>query len=125
MIGNSATVLPLRDYRNQRRTLYFTRSELNQLLGLYSRNVARGIWRDYAIDHRDGLALFSVFRHTHESAAYTIVKSLGTPAAAGQSAGQVEFVLLSGRQRLRTAKSLADALAFFRSKLSLVPSAAD
>ena len=123
MIGNNATVLPLRDYRNQRRTLYFTRSELNQLLGLYSRNVARGIWRDYAIDHRDGLALFSVFRHTHESAAYTIVKSLG--AAAGQTAGQVEFVVLSGRQRLRAAKSLADALAFFRSKLSLVPSAAD
>ena len=51
-----------------RRTLYFTRSELNQLLGLYSRNVARGVWRDYAIDHRDGQALFSVFRHTHESA---------------------------------------------------------
>lgn len=123
MIGNNATVLPLRDYRNQRRTLYFTRSELNQLLGLYSRNVARGIWRDYAIDHRDGLALFSVFRHTHESAAYTIVKSLGTTA--GQTAGQVEFVVLSGRQRLRAARNLADALAFFRSNLSLVPSAAD
>ena len=68
-------MLPLRDYRGERRTLYFTRSELNQLLGLYSRNVARGVWRDYAIDHRDGQALFSVFRHTHESAAYTIVKS--------------------------------------------------
>jgi len=61
MLGNNATVLPLRDYRRARRTLYFTRSELNQLLGLYSRNVARGIWRDYAIDHRDGQALFSVF----------------------------------------------------------------
>ena len=66
-----------------RRTLYFTRSELNQLLGLYSRNVMRGVWRDYAIDHRDGQALFSVFRHTHESAAYTIVKS----GHAGGSAG--------------------------------------
>src|ERR1051325_5286214 len=75
MLGNNATVLPLRDYRSARRTLYFTRPELNQLLGLYSRNVARGIWRDYAIDHRDGQALFSVFRHTHESGTYTIVKS--------------------------------------------------
>src|SRR5260370_39370663 len=85
MIGNNATVLPLRDFRGARRTLYFTRSELNQLLGVYSRNVARGIWRDYAIDHRDGLALFSVFRHTHESAAYTIVKSVAP--GSGQASG--------------------------------------
>jgi hypothetical protein len=118
MIGNNATVLPLRDNRRQRRTLYFTRSELNQLLGLYSRNVARGIWRDYAIDHRDGQALFSVFRHTHESAAYTIVKSAGSGAAAGEA----QFIVLSGRQRLRSARSLGDALEYFRSKLAVVPS---
>ena len=120
MIGNNATVLPLRDYRTLRRTLYFTRSELNQLLGLYSRNVARGIWRDYAIDHRDGQALFSVFRHTQESAAYTIVKSASPGAKEG--AGQADFIVLSGRQRLRVAKSLDDALVFFRSKLAAVPS---
>ena len=119
MIGNNATVLPLRDYRTLRRTLYFTRSELNQLLGLYSRNVARGIWRDYAIDHRDGQALFSVFRHTQESAVYTIVKS--TSPGAKEGAGQADFIVLSGRQRLRVAKSLDDALLFFRSKLAAVP----
>ena len=116
MLGNNATVLPLRDFRGARRTLYFTRPELNQLLGLYSRNVARGIWRDYAIDHRDGQALFSVFRHTHESAVYTIVKSV----APGQ-AGEAHFTVLSGRQRMRTAKTLADTLAYFATKLSLVP----
>ena len=115
MIGNKATVLPLKDYRSGRRTLYFTRSELNQLLGLYSRNVARGVWRDYAIDYRAGQALFSVFRHTHESAAYTIVKAAPSPAQ------PAEFIVLSGRQRLRVARSLGDALDLFRAKLSLVP----
>src|SRR5438067_5357402 len=114
MIGNNATVLPLRDYRGGRRTLYFTRSELNQLLGLYSRNVARGIWRDYAIDHRDGTALFSVFRHTHESAAYTIVKSLG-------AGGQAEFIVLNGRQRLQAGRNLSEVIDMFRAKLTLVP----
>ena len=125
MIGNNATVLPLRDYRSARRTLYFTRSELNQLLGLYSRNVARGIWRDYAIDHRDGQALFSVFRHTHESAVYTIVKAISPGASPGAhqgGAGPAEFIVLSGRQRLRAAKSLDAALEFFRAKLVAVPS---
>ncbi len=124
MIGNNATVLPLRDYRRGRHALYFTRAELNQLLGLYSRNVARGIWRDYAIDHRDGQAQFSVFRHTHESAVYTIVKTLAPGSAPGsnQAAGQAEFVVFSGRQRLRAARSLDDALALFRAKLAAVPS---
>jgi len=127
MIGNNATVLPLRDYRSQRRTLYFTRSELNQLLGLYSRNVARGIWRDYAIDHRDGQALFSVFRHTHESAAYTIVKSVapGSAHGSGQGPGQAEFIVLSGRQCLRAACSLGEVLELFRAKLALVPTPGD
>lgn len=117
MVGNNATVLPLRDYRGgARHTLYFTRAELNQLLGIYSRNVIRGIWRDYAIDHRDGQALFSVFRHTHESAIFTIVKS------AGGSIGEAHFTVLSGRQRVCVGSTLAEALDYFRSKLSLVPS---
>ena len=114
MSSTSATVVTFRDHRGGRRTLYFSRSELNQLLGLYSRNVARGIWRDYAIDHRDGQALFSIFRHTHESAAYTIVKSVSPAASAA------EFIVLSGRQRLRAARSLAEVLDYFRSKLALV-----
>jgi hypothetical protein len=116
MKGTSATVLPIRDYRAERRTQFFTRSELNQLLGLYSRNVSRGVWRDYAIDHRDGRALFSVFRHTHDSALYTIVKSKASPGA------PAEFVVLSGRQRLSAGPTLGEALEFFRSKLALVAS---
>src|SRR5271165_2841746 len=64
MSPKSATVFAFGDYRTKHRTVYFTRFELNQLLGLYSRHVARGVWRDYAIDHRDGMAQFSVFRHT-------------------------------------------------------------
>ena len=123
MLGNNATVLPLRDSRSVRRTLYFTRPELNQLLGLYSRNVIRGIWRDYAIDHRDGQALFSIFRHTHESALYTIVKSV----APGQThaAGEAQFTVLSGRQRVRVGRTLPEALDYFRSKLALVPGGGD
>jgi hypothetical protein len=110
----SATVLAFGDYRAKNRTVYFTRFELNQLLGLYSRHVARGVWRDYAIDHRDGMALFSVFRHTHEAPVYRIVKTAAAPAR------PAEFMLQSGRQRLRVSASLADTLDFFRTRLSLV-----
>ena len=114
MSRKSATVLALGDYRTKSRTVYFTRLELNQLLGLYSRHVARGVWRDYAIDHRDGMAQFSVFRHTHEAPAYRIVKTAPAPARSA------EFSVQSGRQRLRVSASLADVLDFFRTPLSLV-----
>jgi hypothetical protein len=109
MSRKNATVLAFGDYRAKPRTLYFTRSELNQLLGLYSRQVARGIWRDYAIDHREGMALFSVFRHTHEAPLYRIIKT--SPA---------EFTVQSGRQRLRVSASLSEALEFFQTRLTLV-----
>ena len=110
MSRNGATVLAFRDDRTRQRTVYFTRAELNQLLGLYSRQVARGDWRDYAIDHRDGIALFSVFRHTHELPAYSVIKT----------ARPAEFIVQRGRQRLRTARSLSEVLDFFQTRLTLV-----
>jgi Protein of unknown function (DUF2794) len=66
--------------------------------------VARGEWRDDAIDQHDGAARFSVFRHSHESPIYTVVK---TAAGAGR---QGDFTLLSGRQRLASGKALSDVL---------------
>ena len=110
----SATVLAFGDHRPRHRTIYFTRSELNQLLGLYSRQVARVVWRDYAIDHRDGMALFSVFRHSYAAAAYHIVK------LAGAGAQPPQFLVLSGRQRLLSSRSLAEALEYFRPRLTLI-----
>src|ERR1700740_2369395 len=114
MSRKTATVVAFGDYRPKHRTLYSTRPELNQLVGLYSRHVARGVWRDYAIDHRDGMALFSVFRHTHEAPAYRIIKTAPAPAR------PAEFIVQSGRQRLRVSASLGDALDFFRTRLNLV-----
>jgi hypothetical protein len=113
----TATVLSLGDYRTRQRTLYFTRGELNQLLGLYSLHVIRGLWRDYAIDHGPGVARFSVFRHTHEWPLFTITKTAASPAR------PIEYTVQSGRQKLRVARSLGEALAYFRTHLSLVASA--
>ena len=106
-----ATVLRLHDYRRRSRPVFFSRSELNQLLALYSRQVARGEWRDYAIDQRDGAAVFAVFRHTQECALYTIVK---TAPGLGRHG---DFTLLSGRHRLAAGNTLGDALAILRSRL--------
>ena len=54
--------------------LFFNRTELGQILAIYSTRVASGEWRDYAIDHFPGSALFSIFRHTHETPFYIVEK---------------------------------------------------
>ena len=54
--------------------VFFDRRELNQLLNLYGRMVAAGLWRDYAIDGLKDYAVFSVFRHTAETPFYRIEK---------------------------------------------------
>ena len=57
-----------------RKPLFFNRTELGQILATYSTRVASGEWRDYAIDQFPGSALFSIFRHTHETPLYIVEK---------------------------------------------------
>ncbi|MCF8478857.1 MAG: DUF2794 domain-containing protein [Rhodospirillum sp.] len=67
-------VLRLIEQRRANPFVHFDRRELGQLLTLYSRQVAKGVWRDYAIDHGDTTALFHVFRHAGERPLFSIVK---------------------------------------------------
>ncbi|HEY9348028.1 MAG TPA: DUF2794 domain-containing protein [Inquilinus sp.] len=105
-------VLDLSQIRRRRGRVYFNRGELGQLLGLYFDRVAAGEWRDYAIDHDVGIAVFSVFRHSHDRPLYGIAKVL---AAQG-----TEYCVYEGRHRLRRSHSLAEALELFERKLTLV-----
>jgi hypothetical protein len=52
----------------------FDRREITAILRVYGRKVAAGEWRDYAIDHRRGEAVFSIFRRASEMPLYRIVK---------------------------------------------------
>ncbi|MGH7012577.1 MAG: DUF2794 domain-containing protein [Stellaceae bacterium] len=99
-----ATVTRLSDHRRQRR-VFFSRTELDQLLQIYSRQVMRGIWRDYAIDQRDGVASFSIFRHSLESPLFTVVKSAPGEMRHGN------YALLHRCVRLATGSTLPDVLA--------------
>ncbi|WP_417589574.1 DUF2794 domain-containing protein [Pararhodobacter oceanensis] len=52
----------------------FDRHELGEILRLYGRFVAAGIWRDYGISCLRERAVFSVFRHAAETPRYRIEK---------------------------------------------------
>ncbi len=71
-----SVLVDLKEFRNQRDRppTTFKRPELDTLLRLYSRMVAEGEWRDYAIDHLKDRAVFSVFRRSSEVPLFRIVK---------------------------------------------------
>jgi len=55
-------------------TVYFIRQELSIILNIYGRMVAAGNWHDYAIDHLQGSAVFSIFRRASEMPLYRVIK---------------------------------------------------
>ena len=102
----------LADQKARRRIVSFERRELTRMLNLYSMRVASGEWRDYAIDFRPGMAIFSIFRHTAEQPLFAIAKVPG-----GNTAG---YVVYNGPRKLAHGDSLEDVLSVFDRKLRLL-----
>ncbi|MDZ7602444.1 MAG: DUF2794 domain-containing protein [Hoeflea sp.] len=90
--GAGSTAVDLAELR--RRTtpepVTFQRRELDLILQVYSRMVAEGHWRDYAIDHLRDRAVFSAFRRSSEVPLYRIEKD---PSRARK---QGAFAIISG-----------------------------
>ena len=104
----------LADHRARRRTISFDRRELGQLLNVYSMRVRTGEWRDYAIDFRPGMAIFSIFRHTAESPLYAIAKVPSSNAGI--------YMVYNGPRKLAHGDILQDVLGVFERKLKLLSS---
>ena len=99
--------------RKNAAAVYFSRTELNQLLSIYSSRVIRGEWRDYAIDHKAGMAVFSIFKSSHEAPLYSIIKQ-------SQNSKQGRYALFKGRHRLASGAALGDVLKSLQQQLRLV-----
>lgn len=94
----------------------FDRHELNAILRVYGRRVAEGEWRDYAIDHLDDRAVFSIFRRTSEIPIYRVEK---IPDLARKQ-GQYQVVAATGAI-LKRGRDLKIALRVLeKPKLTLV-----
>ena len=87
--------------------LFFNRTELGEILATYSTRVASGEWRDYAIDHFPGSALFSIFRHTHETPLFVIEKQQRHQKESAR------FILRDRQKTLLKASSLNDIIGYF------------
>lgn len=107
-------MLRLADYRKkkQKQRVFFDRMELRQLLDLYSRRVATGEWKDYAIDQYGSIAVFSIFRHSFDQPLFAIAKR-----ASGKGC---DYVLFSGREQLKRGRTVGEALEVLERKLRVL-----
>jgi hypothetical protein len=104
----------LSDYsrKKSRRHVFFDRQELRQLMDLYSRRVAMGEWKDYAIDQYGPICVFSIFRHSFDQPLFAVAKR-----AAGKGC---DFVVFSGRQQLKRGRTIGEALTVLEKRIRLV-----
>ena len=54
--------------RSKKKFTSFHKTELNLILSVYAQKVSQGHWKDYAIDHGEYNAVFSIYRSTFENA---------------------------------------------------------
>ena len=69
------SLVPSSSYSNNH-NLYFSKNELSKILNLYSKGVARGEWKDYAIDFNKNNAFFYMFKHSLAGPDCVLNKSL-------------------------------------------------
>ena len=91
----------------------FDRTELRKLLDVYSRRVATGEWRDYAIQHRPDMAAFAVFRSTNDQPLFVVAKY--PPGAQRQGT----YAVTAGARRLSHGWNIDEVLSIFERGLRL------
>lgn len=106
--------LTLKNNKKKKQSIYFDRQELRQLLEVYSRRVATGEWRDYAIDHHGPVAKFSIFRNTFDRPLFAIAKR--------KNGQECYYTVFTGYEKLKQATSIREALQIFEKPLKLVSS---
>ncbi len=59
----------------EKKLVFFSKIELSLILNLYSKQVSKGNWRDYALDSKIDNAIFSIYKHTQDKPLYQIIKN--------------------------------------------------
>ena len=99
---------------SEKRFIYFSRFELSLILNLYSQQVSKGLWRDYALDYNNDLAIFSIYRHSHDKPLYQIVKK-----SIRGFRNKPEFYIKNDIQIMNKSNELTNILSKFEKKLSI------
>ena len=59
----------------EKKFIFFSKLELTSILNLYSKQVSKGCWKDYALDNAIDNAIFSIYKHSLDKPMYQIIKN--------------------------------------------------
>ena len=82
--------------------VYFLKIELASILNIYSKNVSKGIWKDYALDCNQNSAIFSIYRSYFEKAVLEIHKK--------RVSNGFEYLIMKNKKIIYTSKNLTKVL---------------
>ena len=88
--------------RKDLKSIYFSKKELSLILNIYSINVAKGVWKDYALDYGSKSAFFSIFRNSFERVSLVIEKK--------KTSNGFDFLLKNNNKVLYSSKNISKAL---------------
>ncbi len=86
-------------YIKEKEKVTFSKKDLNSIINIYSQKVSNGLWKDYSINFEKNYAEFSIYKHTHASPEFSIVKNK-----------KRIFFIYSGKQELKKSKYIKDVL---------------
>ena len=95
----------INDFKHNKSSIkkvYFLKIELASILNIYSRNVSKGAWKDYALDYNNSSAIFSVFRSSFECAVLEIHKK--------KISNGFEYSIIKNKKIIYTSKDLSKVL---------------
>ncbi len=94
--------------------IFFSKLELTCILNLYSEQVSKGFWRDYALDSKIDNAIFSIYRYSQEIPLYQIIKN-----SQKGFRNKPSFCIKKGEEIISKSKCLFTILSNFEKKLSI------
>ena len=86
-------------YFKEKEKITFSKNDLYSIIQVYSKKVSNGIWKDYSINFERNYAEFSIYKHTHASPEFSIVKDK-----------KKKFFIYSRAQELKKSKNINDVL---------------
>ena len=100
--------------KTEKKFIFFSKLELTSILNLYSKQVSKGYWRDYALDSKIDNAVFSIYRHSQDKPMYQIIKN-----SQKGFRNKPNFYIKKGEEVMSKNKSLFTILSNFEKKLSI------
>ena len=98
----------------EKKIIFFSNFELTSILNLYSKQVSKGYWRDYALDSKIDNAIFSIYRHSQDKPMFQIIKN-----SQKGFRNKPSFYIKKGEEIISKSKSLFTILSNFEKKLSI------